>query len=205
MLGNKGMHQKKACVYFLSGTCRYGESCRFSHAIGVPADAVGSMSSTRLARVDDHSSTDALADSSSDFFQAGGAPAATSCEAGVEFVIFRSFRCVGLLLAWTRRLGRAVEGLLTRADPWPINSQTQALNFINSGLYALTTENSASAFVKELGKTDGRGIAVLRELLELEYSTDASRQRDVVSFQRGWSLSWPCHYAAYRADQPPHG
>ncbi|KAG6620839.1 NFX1-type zinc finger-containing protein 1 [Phytophthora cinnamomi] len=70
-------------------------------------------------------------------------------------------------------------------NPWLVNSQTQALNFINSGLHALNKDNLAPQFVRELGKTEGRGVLVLQELLDLKYSNDAGRRRDVVSFQRG--------------------
>ncbi|RLN90337.1 hypothetical protein BBJ28_00013206 [Nothophytophthora sp. Chile5] len=70
-------------------------------------------------------------------------------------------------------------------NPWELSSQTQALNFLNSGLHALSNDRLASNFVRELGKTDGQGVFLMQDLLDLEYSTDAGRQREVVSFQRG--------------------
>ncbi|KAE9245768.1 hypothetical protein PF002_g7081 [Phytophthora fragariae] len=70
-------------------------------------------------------------------------------------------------------------------NPWLVNSQTQVLNFVNSGLHALHKDNLAPQFVRGLGKTDGRGVLVIQELLDLKYSNDAGRRRDVVSFQRG--------------------
>ncbi|KAL4130028.1 hypothetical protein PRIC2_006034 [Phytophthora ramorum] len=80
------------------------------------------------------------------------------------------------------------KGFLMPQDPskvWQVNSQTQLLNFVNSGLHALTKDNLAPQFVRELGKTDGRGILLIQEMLDLTYSNDAGRQREMVSFQRG--------------------
>ncbi|CAH0486771.1 unnamed protein product [Peronospora farinosa] len=75
---------------------------------------------------------------------------------------------------------------LDPSNPWLVNSQTQALNFINSGLHALTKDNMATQFVRELGKTEGRGVLVIQELLDLTFSNDAGRCRNEVSFQRGF-------------------
>ncbi|KAI9907263.1 hypothetical protein PsorP6_016116 [Peronosclerospora sorghi] len=96
-----------------------------------------------------------------------------------------------LVSFWSRgdRLESLWRGFLCPSDPskpWFINSQTQALNFINSALYALTKDTSATHFIRALGNHEGRGVVVLQEILDLTYSIDAGTRRDVVSFQRGF-------------------
>ncbi|CAH0482405.1 unnamed protein product [Peronospora belbahrii] len=87
------------------------------------------------------------------------------------------------------RLDGLWKGFLKPLDPmkpWVMNSQTQALNFINSGLHALTNDNIiATHFVRELGKTQGCGLIVMQDLLNFTYSNDAGSSRTRVSFQRG--------------------
>ncbi|GMF50209.1 unnamed protein product [Phytophthora fragariaefolia] len=182
MIG-RSMH-RKACIYFLHGNCRYGDSCRFSHVIRA-AEYVH----TEPDGVGDHRRSGAEAELKSvapfkledlqSHLEGEMASSALSSSHSDALVYFPSGQD-NLEALW--------KGFLMPADPrqvWPMNSQTQALNFINSGLYSLTKENTTRLFVKELGKPEGQGVSVMQKLLDLKYSNEAGMQRDVVSFQKG--------------------
>ncbi|KAF4141380.1 AAA domain [Phytophthora infestans] len=174
----------KLCFKFQStGKCRYGDSCKFAHSNGQTstpklanpreiftsrANVINSIDSAPFSLETLHTQlTDKLA---------SGALYSSHSDALVAFWPGRD------------RLEVLWKGFLMPQDPgsvWRVNSQTQALNFINSGLHALSKDNLAPQFVRELGKNEGRGVLIIQELLDLTYSNDAGRRRDVVSFQRG--------------------
>ncbi|KAI9992118.1 hypothetical protein PInf_017502 [Phytophthora infestans] len=174
----------KLCFKFQStGKCRYGDSCKFAHSNGQTstpklanpreiftsrANVINSIDSAPFSLETLHTQ---LADK-----LASGALYSSHSDALVAFWPGRD------------RLEVLWKGFLMPQDPgsvWRVNSQTQALNFINSGLHALSKDNLAPQFVRELGKNEGRGVLIIQELLDLTYSNDAGRRRDVVSFQRG--------------------
>jgi hypothetical protein len=180
-----GVMYQKACVYFRSGTCRFGDSCRYSHERS-SGEAVGpGYNRTRSGGSSEANVRDPEATSAFTLQELQGRLAEKLTSSALS-----SGNSDALVSFWPDedRLETLWKGFLTPRDPsapWLVDSQTQALNFISSGLCALTEDKTTSPFVKELGRTGGRGVAVIQSLLELKYSNDAGRQRDVVSFQRG--------------------
>uniref|UniRef100_M4BLR6 Uncharacterized protein n=1 Tax=Hyaloperonospora arabidopsidis (strain Emoy2) TaxID=559515 RepID=M4BLR6_HYAAE len=187
------MFPKKPCFYFQrEGRCRFGDSCRFVH--GRAPDNV--VLQTPFRRENTKSFSSGRQNHDVTLESVGRAPpfSLTAFKAQLTEKLASSTFFSGhsdtLVCFWpgANRLEVLWKGFLmphSASDPWPVNSQTQALNFVNSGLYALTNDNIAPKFVRELGKTEGRGLLVIQELLNLTYSNDAGRGREVVSFQRG--------------------
>ncbi|KAG6957112.1 hypothetical protein JG688_00011105, partial [Phytophthora aleatoria] len=183
-----GTMPPKVCFSFQrSGTCRFGDSCKFAHTAGadlqkstiqLPAstrEPSGSRSNVNNSIDSVPFSLETLQTQLADKLTSGALISSHS-DALVSFWPGRD------------RLEVLWKGFLMPQDPdniWRVNSQTQALNFINAGLHALTKDNLAPQFVRELGKNEGRGVLVIQELLDLTYSNDAGRRRDIVSFQRG--------------------
>ncbi|GMF19711.1 unnamed protein product [Phytophthora lilii] len=192
-----GVMPPKLCFSFQrSGRCRFGASCKFSHSQGGGNEEeplnrgnyVNSYGKDGGGGRRNDGATDSVVTTpfSLDKLQTRLA------EKLAPSTIF-SGHSDTLVCFWPGRDRLEVlwKGFLMPKDPnnpWRVDSQTQALNFVNSGLHALAKDNLASQFVRELGKTEGRGVLVLQELLDLPYSNDAGRRRDVVSFQRGLVL-----------------
>ncbi|KAF1778029.1 hypothetical protein GQ600_24464 [Phytophthora cactorum] len=81
-------------------------------------------------------------------------PGSAGGQVNVEFTSKRPFGCPGVLLAWNDPRGVIWKGFLMPRDP------------------------SHPWLCQRARKADGRGVIVIQELLELEYSIDAGRQRD---------------------------
>ncbi|KAG2767654.1 hypothetical protein Pcac1_g21236 [Phytophthora cactorum] len=178
----------KVCFSFQrSGTCRFGDSCKFAHTAGadLQKSTIQLPASTR-----EPSGSRSNVNNSIDSVPFSLETLQTQLAGKLTSGALISSHSDALVSFWPGRDRLEVlwKGFLMPQDPdniWRVNSQTQALNFINAGLHALTKDNLAPQFVRELGKNEGRGVLVIQELLDLTYSNDAGRRRDIVSFQRG--------------------
>ncbi|ETL45649.1 hypothetical protein L916_04299, partial [Phytophthora nicotianae] len=180
----------KICFNFQrTGKCRFGDSCKFSHTTdnNLQNSTIQLPTSTHTRENNGPRSNVKNPAASIPFsLETLQIQLADKLASGVLY----SSHSDALVVFWPGqdRLEVLWKGFLMPQDPsivWRVNSQTQALNFINSGLYALSKDNLAPQFVRELGKNEGRGVLVIQELLDLTYSNDAGRRREIVSFQRG--------------------
>ncbi|KAL3665452.1 hypothetical protein V7S43_009487 [Phytophthora oleae] len=173
----------KICFNFQNtGKCRFGDSCKFAHGATQPPSG-NNFQRERTSSNNYSTDPTPVAAVSLETLQ-------TQLEDKLKSGALFFGHSDALVCFWPGRdrLEMLWKGFLMPQDPnniWSVNSQTQALNFTNSALHALTKDNLAPQFVRELGKTDGRGVLVIQELLDLTYSNDAGRRRDLVSFQRG--------------------
>ncbi|ETM51997.1 hypothetical protein L914_04280 [Phytophthora nicotianae] len=180
----------KICFNFQrTGKCRFGDSCKFSHTTdnNLQNSTIQLPTSTHTRENNGPRSNVKNPAASIPFsLETLQIQLADKLASGVLY----SSHSDALVVFWPGqdRLEVLWKGFLMPQDPsnvWRVNSQTQALNFINSGLHALSKDNLAPQFVRELGKNEGRGVLVIQELLDLTYSNDAGRRREIVSFQRG--------------------
>ncbi|CAI5747321.1 unnamed protein product [Peronospora destructor] len=168
---------RKPCFHFLYRKCRYGDSCKFSHTMSAASDTTffqehntRGYSRTGLLNIGSERDDISREPVAVPTFSLNALE--TQLRENSASGRICSGHCDTLVCFWPGRDRLEVlwKGFLTPLDPsnpWLVNSQTQALNFINSGLHALTKDNTATQFVRELGKTEGRGVLVIQELLDL--------------------------------------
>ncbi|KAG7387259.1 hypothetical protein PHYPSEUDO_014545 [Phytophthora pseudosyringae] len=186
-----GAMPPKLCFNFQrTGKCRFGDACKFAHATAGSNNGVAPRATAAQHPRENHcgprSGVNDPTESAPFSLEKLQTQLADKLTSGTLF----SGHSDALVCFWPGRDRLEVlwKGFLMPPDPgnvWRVNSHTQALNFINAGLHALTKDSMASQFVRELGRTEGRGVLVIQELLDLTYCNDAGRRRDAVSFQRG--------------------
>ncbi|OWY94346.1 LOW QUALITY PROTEIN: hypothetical protein PHMEG_00035950 [Phytophthora megakarya] len=136
----------KVCFNFQrSGKCRFGDSCKFAHGHNDVSQKENKSFSRENSggRRSDVKSAPTLPFSLEGLQTQLGEKLKTS-------TIF-SGHSDALVCFWPGqdRLEVLWKGFLTPQDPdnvWRVNSQTQALNFINAGLHALLKDNLAPQF-----------------------------------------------------------